>query len=79
MFEAEEWTALRSDDRSIELHIEDAALLLEGMAFTETASADMPWIDLVRWTSEFVTAELRRHWTEDEWRERQIRPDPFAW
>ncbi len=78
LFEQEEWATLSSDDREVELHIEDAALLLEGMAFTEIASADLPWIDMVRWTSEFVTAELRRHWTEDEWREQQTRPDPFA-
>ena len=48
--------------------IDDAALLLEGMAFTEIMSADFPWIDMVRWTTDFVTEELRQHWTEDEWR-----------
>ena len=47
--------------------IDDAALLLDGMAFTEIASADLPWIDMVRWTSDFVTSELRSHWTEAEW------------
>lgn len=51
------------------LGIDDVALLLEGMAFTEVASADLPWIDMVRWTSDFVTAELRRHWTDGEWLE----------
>lgn len=79
LFEADEWTTLTARDRAVELHIEDAALLLEGMAFTEVASADLPWIDMVRWTSEFVTAELRRHWSDDEWRAQQVRPDPFAW
>jgi len=79
LFAQEEWTTLAAGDRDVELHIEDAALLLEGMAFTEIASADLPWIDMVRWTSEFVTAELRRHWTDDDWREHQARPDPFAW
>jgi len=49
------------------LGIDDAALLLDGMAFTEIASADLPWIDMVRWTSDFVTSELRRHWTDAEW------------
>lgn len=53
---------------SVTLGIDDAALLLDGMAFTEIASADLPWIDIVRWTSDFVTGELRGHWTEAEWR-----------
>ncbi len=52
---------------TVMLGIDDAALLLDGMAFTETASADLPWIDMVRWTSDFVTTELRRHWTSEEW------------
>ena len=51
----------------VTLGIDDAALLLDGMAFTEIASADLPWIDMVRWTSDFVTSELRRHWTDAEW------------
>jgi hypothetical protein len=37
------------------------------MAFTEVASADLPWIEMVRWTSDFVTSELRSHWTQSEW------------
>jgi hypothetical protein len=52
---------------TVTLGIDDAALLLDGLAFTEIASADLPWIDMVRWTSDFVTSELRRHWTETEW------------
>jgi len=28
----------------------------------------LPWIDSVRWVTDFVTEELRQHWTEDEWR-----------
>ena len=52
---------------AVTLGIDDAALLLDGMAFTEIASADLPWIDMVRWTSDFVTAELRSHWTDAEW------------
>jgi hypothetical protein len=54
-------------DVTVTLGIDDAALLLDGMAFTEIASADLPWIDMVRWTSDFVTSELRRPWTEAEW------------
>ncbi len=57
------WTAHRR------ARIRDAALLLDGMAFTEAASADFPWIEMVRWTTDFVTSELRRHWTDEQWRE----------
>lgn len=57
-----------AEDTLVTLDIDDAALLLDGMAFTEVASADLPWIDMVRWTADFVTAELRGHWSEDEWR-----------
>jgi len=59
---------------AVTLGIDDAALLLDGMAFTEVASADLPWIDMVRWTSDFVTAELRSHWTESEWLEMTAGP-----
>jgi hypothetical protein len=52
---------------TVTLGIDDAALLLDGMAFTEAASADLPWIDMVRWTADFVTAELRSHWSEADW------------
>lgn len=58
-----------SDSLAVILGIDDAALLLDGMAFTEVASADLPWIEMVRWTSDFVTSELRRHWTQSEWLE----------
>lgn len=78
VWEPDEWATLTADDREVELHIEDAALLLEGMAFTEIASADLPWIDMVRWTSEFVTAEVRRHWTDEQWLDHQANPNPFA-
>jgi hypothetical protein len=57
------------DTSTVTLGIDDAALLLDGMAFTEVASADLPWIDMVRWTADFVTSELRSHWTESEWLE----------
>ncbi len=54
---------------TVTIGIDDAALLLDGMAFTEIASADLPWIEMVRWTSDFVTSQLRSHWTETEWLE----------
>lgn len=55
------------ESAQVTLGIDDAALLLDGMAYTEIASADLPWIDMVRWTSDFVSGELRRHWSDDEW------------
>ena len=58
-----------SDGVTVTVGMEDVALLLDGMAFTEVMSADFPWIDMVRWTADFITGELREHWTEDEWRE----------
>jgi hypothetical protein len=56
-----------AEGEPIELGIDDASLLLQGMAFTEVMSEDLPWIDTVRWVTDFVTAELRQHWTEEEW------------
>lgn len=64
----EEWVAMVGPERVLPMNIEDVAMLLAGMAFTEVASEDLPWIDMVRWTSDFLTAQLRQHWTEDEWR-----------
>lgn len=58
------------DQREMELHIEDAELLLAGMAFTEMASVDLPFFDMVQWTSEFIAAELRQLWPDEIWRER---------
>jgi hypothetical protein len=55
------------DPTPVTIGIDDAALLLDGMAYTEIASAEFPWIDMVRWTADFVSAELRRHWTDAEW------------
>lgn len=56
-----------TEAEQVTIGIDDAALLLDGMAFTEIASADLPWIDMVRWTADFVAGELRSHWTEAEW------------
>ncbi len=67
VWNAEELSRGEGDERSIELSMEDVALILHGMAFTEVMSADLPWIDMVRWTSDFVTTQLRAPWTEDEW------------
>lgn len=53
---------------AIEIGIDDAALLLDGMAFTEVMSVEFPFFEMVQWTSDFVTEELRQHWSEDQWR-----------
>lgn len=58
----------------VTIGIDDAALLLDGMAFTEVMSIEFPWFEMVQWTSDFVTAELRQHWSEDEWRDFSARP-----
>lgn len=60
-------SAANADDRTVTLGIDDAALLLDGMAFTEIASAEFAWFEMVQWTADFITAELRQHWTDDEW------------
>jgi hypothetical protein len=56
------------EDEGVMLGIDDAALLLQGMAFTEVMSQEFPWFDTVRWVTDFVTEELRKHWSEEEWR-----------
>ena len=63
----EDFAGSASGTMTVTLGIDDVALLLDGMAFTEIASADLPWIDMVRWTADFVSTELRRHWTDHEW------------
>lgn len=59
--------------RDFELHIEDAELILAGMAFTEMASAEFPWADMVRWTSDFISTEIRTLWSDEIWRSRSGR------
>ncbi len=65
----EEWTSMAGDDAAIEFEIEDAAILLDGLAFTEMMSADLPWFDMVRWTVDFMTDQLRSAWTDAEWKQ----------
>lgn len=57
------------DGSPVILGIDDVALLLEGMAFTEVMSVELPWFDMVQWTTDFVTSELRQHWTQQQWEE----------
>jgi hypothetical protein len=72
MTEADPLSASDRDQpaRDFVVHIEDAELILAGMAFTEMASAEFPWADMVRWTSDFIAGELRSLWSEDIWRSR---------
>ena len=58
-----------SEGATVTVGMEDVALVLDGLAFTEVMSEDFAWIDMVRWTADFITTELRGHWTDDEWRE----------
>jgi hypothetical protein len=55
------------EEEGVLLGIDDVALLLHGMAFTEVMSEHLPWIDSVRWVTDFVTEELRKHWSDQEW------------
>lgn len=63
----EEWERMEGAERTVELELEDAAMLFGGLSFTEVMSAEFPWIDLVRWSVDFITAELRPLWTDEEW------------
>lgn len=51
----------------VPMGIDDAALLLDGMSFTEVMSVDLPFFPMVQWTSDFIRDEIRQHWTEAEW------------
>ncbi len=68
-WDREEWDAMAGPERPIQLEIEDAAMILQGLAFTEVMSVDLPWFAMVQWTVDFVTEQLRPSWTDDEWRE----------
>ena len=54
-------------DLPVRMGIDDAALLLDGMSFTEVMSVDLPYFAMVQWTSDFITSELWAHWTEAQW------------
>jgi len=53
-WDEDEWATMTAADRPIEFDIEDAALVLHGLAFTELMSAELPWFDMVQWTVAFV-------------------------
>ena len=46
---------------TITLDITETALLIDGRAFTEMMSVELPFFELAQWTSDFVTQELRDH------------------
>lgn len=77
-WEEDEWASMKADDRPIEFDIEDAALVLHGLAFTETMSAELPWFDMVQWTVDFIVGELRPRWTEDEWDQLAKQQRPYG-
>jgi hypothetical protein len=58
-----------SESVTVTVGMEDVAALLDGMAYTEVMSEGFAWIDMVRWTADFITSELRGHWTDEEWRQ----------
>ncbi|MEL7209339.1 MAG: hypothetical protein AAGK32_14075 [Actinomycetota bacterium] len=63
----DELLTLTGPDHPIRLDIEDAAALLGGLAYTEMMSSEFPWFDMVRWSVDFVTAQLRPLWTDQQW------------
>ncbi len=66
-WEPQEWEALSGPDRDISLEIEDAAMILDGLSFTEMMSVELPWFEMVQWTVDFVTEQIRPAWTDEEW------------
>lgn len=74
----DEWSTMKAEDRGIEFDIEDAALVLQGLAFTETMSAEFPWFDMVVWTVDFIVGQLRPQWTEDEWDQLAKKQRPYG-
>lgn len=63
----DEWDSMSGTDRDIELEIEDAAMILDGLSFTEAMSVELPWFEMVQWTVDFMTEQLRPAWTQEEW------------
>lgn len=64
---AEEWQDMAGEERAVELELEDMGMLLGGLSFTEVMSSELPWIDMVRWSVDFIAAELRPNWSDEEW------------
>ncbi len=50
-------------------HVTDAISKVAGVKSVNVSLADgIATFDSVRWVADFITVELRQHWTEDEWR-----------
>lgn len=63
-----EWERLSDDDeREVELSIAEADLVLQGLAFTEAMSVDLPWYPMVIDTVRFVGDHLTELWSPEEW------------
>ena len=52
---------------AVELSIEDAAFLMDGMDLTEALSIGLPWFEQVVMTSAFVRDALHGPWSDAEW------------
>ena len=55
------------EDHPVDLSIQDAAFLIDGMDLTETMSMGLPWFDQVVMTAAFVREALYEPWTDAEW------------
>lgn len=77
-WDPDQWEAMRGPDAAIEFDLEDAALILHGLAFTEMMSVELPWFDMVQWTVDFITTEIRPQWTDEEWQRLSGRSRPFG-
>ena len=52
---------------AVELSIDDAAFLMDGMDLTEALSIGLPWFEQVVMTAAFVRDTLHEPWTDAEW------------
>jgi len=52
---------------AVDLSIEDAAFLMDGMDLTEALSIGLPWFEQVVMTAAFVRDALHEPWTDAEW------------
>jgi hypothetical protein len=52
---------------AVELSIEDAAFLMDGMDLTEALSIGLPWFEQVVMTAAFVRDTLHEPWSDAEW------------
>ncbi len=63
-----EWDRMSDEDeREVTLTIAEADLVLQGLAFTEAMSVDLPWYPMVIETVRFVGDRLTGLWSSQEW------------